>query len=102
MADESGCAVCGSALIAGRCLFCDTRRWSRFVHREVILLAILVGATIAAFFGTRAIAHSNEQLRRRQAAAWYATAQQASSRADRPSTIAALRRAVSKDRENRL
>jgi hypothetical protein len=63
---------------------------------------VLVGVTIAAFFGTRAFAHSNQALRRRQAAAWYAAAQHASSSADQASTVAALRRAVLKDRENRL
>jgi tetratricopeptide (TPR) repeat protein len=89
-------------LIAGRCLSCDTRRWSRFVHRELALLLVLVGVTIAAFFGTRAIAHSNEALRRRQAAAWYDAARRASPDADVVSAVAALRRAVLKDRENRL
>lgn len=52
--DASRCSVCGSSLIAGRCLSCDTRRWSRFVHRELVLLMVLIGITVAAFFGTRA------------------------------------------------
>jgi hypothetical protein len=61
-----------------RCLTCETRRWSRFVHRELILLAVLVGVAVAAFFGTRAVAHSNDTLRRQQAATWFDMAQRAS------------------------
>jgi tetratricopeptide (TPR) repeat protein len=67
-----------------------------------VLLMVLGGVTIAAFFGTRAIADGNEALRRRQAAAWYAAAQRASPGADAGSAVAALRRAVLMDRENRL
>jgi tetratricopeptide (TPR) repeat protein len=63
---------------------------------------VLGGGTIAAFFGTRAIADGNQALRRRQAASWYAAAQRASAGADAGSAVAALRRAVLKDRENRL
>jgi Tfp pilus assembly protein PilF len=99
--EVSGCSVCGSSLIAGRCLPCDTRRWSRFVHRELVLLTVLVSATVAAFFGTRAVAQGNEALRRRQAAAWYEAAQRASLGGDAESAAAALRRAVSKDRGSR-
>lgn len=99
--DASRCLVCGSLLIAGRCLSCDTRRWSRFVHRELILLTILVSVTIAAFFGTRAVAHSNDALRRRQAAAWFDAAQHASHGGNVETAVAALRRAVTKDPENR-
>lgn len=62
---------------------------------------ILVSVTIAAFFATRAIAHGNEALRRRQAAAWYDEAQRRSPGRDAGSAVVALRRAVSKDRGSR-
>lgn len=99
--DASRCSVCGSSLIAGRCLSCDTRRWSRFVHRELVLLTVLIGITVAAFFGTRAVAHSNEVLRRRQAAAWFEDAQRASPGGNAGTAVAGLRRAVSKDPGNK-
>jgi tetratricopeptide (TPR) repeat protein len=86
-------------LVAGRCLSCDARRWSRFVHRELVLLTVLVGVTIAAFFATRAIADSNEALRRRQAAAWFEAAQ--SPDGNPGQAVAGLRRAVSKAPENK-
>jgi len=94
--DETfNCASCGGPLIAGRCLACDARRLSRFVHREVILLLVLGGITLAAFYATRAIAQGNETLRHRQAAAWYEASQSAS--VDGEKAVAALRRAVLKD-----
>ena len=62
--DASRCSVCGSSLMVGCCLSCDTRRWSRVVHRELVLLLVLIGITVAAFFGTRAVAHSNDALHR--------------------------------------
>lgn len=95
------CSDCGTPLIAGRCLSCDARRWFSFVHRELVLLSVLVAITVAAFVGTRAMARSNETLRRRQAAAWFDAAQRASHR-ERPETVVAeLRRAVLKDPGNR-
>jgi tetratricopeptide (TPR) repeat protein len=89
-------------LIAGHCLSCDTRQWSRFVHRELVLLTVLVGVTIAAFFGTRAVAQSNEALRRRQAAAWFDQAQRTSRGGNTVTAVAELRRAVAKDPETKL
>jgi tetratricopeptide (TPR) repeat protein len=100
--DTSRCSVCGNSLIAGRCPTCDTRRWSRFIHRELVLLTVLVGVTVAAFFGTRAVAHSNDALRRRQAAAWFDAAQRASRGGNAEAAVTGLRRAVSKDPENKL
>jgi len=47
------------------------------VHREIIILAALVFVTVVAFIGTRAVAISNEILRREQAAAWFDAAQSA-------------------------
>jgi tetratricopeptide (TPR) repeat protein len=99
--DVLRCSSCGSSLIAGWCLTCETRRWSRFVHRELILLAVLVGIAVAAFFGTRAVAHSNDDLRRREAATWFDAAERASGSGNPQTAIAGLRRAVSKDPENK-
>jgi tetratricopeptide (TPR) repeat protein len=95
------CSVCGNPLIAGRCLSCDIRRWSRFVHRELVLLTILVGVSGAAFVGTRAVARRNEALRRRQGAEWFGAAQRASRDGSTDTAVARLRRAVSKDPGNK-
>jgi tetratricopeptide (TPR) repeat protein len=88
-------------LVVGRCLSCDTRLLSRLVHRELFLLIILAGVTVAAFFATRAVAHGNEALRRRQGAAWFDQALRASRNGNAETAIAGLRRAVSKDSQNR-
>lgn len=66
-----------------------------------MLLAALVGITVVAFFATRAVAHSNESLRRRQAAAWFSAAERASRAGHADTAVDAFRRAVSKDSGNR-
>jgi tetratricopeptide (TPR) repeat protein len=71
------------------------------VHRELVVLIVLIAITVAAFFGTRAVARSNENLRRRQAATLYSAAHRAPREADLDTAVAQLRRAVSKDPENR-
>lgn len=100
MADSLLCSQCGGPLFAGRCLPCDTRRWSRFLHREVVRLVVLAVVAAAAFLATRAIAADDEQVRRNQATSWFAVAQE-ELRAGRVSDgLAALRRAAIKDPEN--
>jgi tetratricopeptide (TPR) repeat protein len=79
---------------------CDSRRWSWFIHRELVLLAVLVAVTLTAFFVTRAVASGNSALRRTQAAAWFDLAERASQNQDRQAAVLGLRRAVSKDPEN--
>lgn len=95
------CATCGDPLMAGRCLRCDTRRLSRFVHRELILLAVLSAITFAAFFVTRAAAVSNEALGRQDAAAWFERAEHQRVGGSREAALMALRRAVTRDPDNR-
>jgi tetratricopeptide (TPR) repeat protein len=70
---------------------------ARFVHRELVLLTVLVAVTVAAFLGTRAAAVANRRLKRADAAAWYAEgeAERQSGRLD--AAIAALRRAATMD-----
>jgi tetratricopeptide (TPR) repeat protein len=76
-------------------------RWVRLVHREIVVLSILIGVTIAAFLATRAIAAGNERLRRQDAAAWYEASQRAAAAGQSVDAITALRRAVSKDPGNK-
>lgn len=85
-------------LVAGRCLVCDTRRWSQVVHREVVLLTALIAITISTFFLTRRAAADHEALRRQEASAWF---QAARTSLDSGARIAALRRTVTKDPRNR-
>jgi predicted Zn-dependent protease len=66
-----------------------------------VLLTLLAGITVAAFFATRALAQGNEAARRRQAAAWFDAAQQASQAGNEERAVAGLRHAVSEDPENR-
>jgi tetratricopeptide (TPR) repeat protein len=96
-----GCSACGRSLIAGRCLSCEARRWSHFVHRELVLVAVLAGVAVGGFFATRAVAHSNEALRRRQAAEWFDMARQSSRDGNIETAVLGLRRAVLKDPDNR-
>jgi len=95
------CTTCGDPLMAGRCLRCDTRRLSRFVHRELILLTVLSAVTVAAFFITRAAAVSNEALGRQDAAAWFERAERQRVGGSREAALMALRRAVARDPDNR-
>jgi predicted Zn-dependent protease len=66
-----------------------------------VLLTVLVGVTVGAFFATRVVAHSNEALHRRQAMSWFEAAQRASRAGNTATAAAGFRRAVLKDPENR-
>jgi Tfp pilus assembly protein PilF len=101
MSVPNSCPVCGRVLLAGRCLACETRRWSRFVHRELVVLVLLAGVAVIAFLATRSLAAADHRLRRRQAAAWFETGQQRLQAGRVDAALAALRRAVIADRENR-
>lgn len=69
----------------------------RSVHRELVLLIVLVAITAAAFVGTRAAASANRGRRFADAAAWYAQGEAdfLSGRID--AAVAALKRAVTLD-----
>jgi len=68
----------------------------RFVHRELVLLIVLIGATVVAFMLTRAAAGSNERIRREDAAALYDIGRQRRSSGQTADAVAAFRRATSK------
>jgi Flp pilus assembly protein TadD len=96
------CVLCGTPLVGSRCLRCDSRHLARAVHRELVVLCVLIAITIAAFFLTRIAASANADVRRRDAAAWFLAAQR------RPDNFAGgiprvteLRHAVTKDPLNR-
>lgn len=71
------------------------------IHRELVVLTVLIGLTTAAFFATRAVARSNEAARRRQALAWFKEAARGVRAGNAESAIDGFRRAVAKDPANR-
>lgn len=102
MATTTSCTRCGGALIDGRCQQCDRDRESTFVHREIVVLAMLCVLVAVGFVLTRAAAGANRSLRLRDAADWYERGQQRLAGGDRPSAITALRRATALDGDNRV
>jgi predicted Zn-dependent protease len=80
---------------------CSGRRLSRFVHREAFVLVLLIGVTAAGFFATRAVARSNESMRREQAAIWFGEAQQSMRTGRTEAAVTEFRHAVSKDPSNK-
>jgi tetratricopeptide (TPR) repeat protein len=95
------CPVCGNVLLAGRCVTCDARRLSRFVHRELILIVVLAGAAGAGFLATRAAAAADHRLRQRQASAWFDAGRGHLAAGRLDDALGDLRRAVARDRDNR-
>lgn len=96
--DSAGtCDSCGGPLTAGRCLTCETRSRYHFIHREIVILSVLAGVTVAAFFVTRSFASANEAQRLQDARAWYTQGQRALHNGDAEAALAALRRAAAKD-----
>ena len=71
------------------------------IRREFVLLGLLLGLTGVAFVATRAVAQSNESLRREQATSWFTQAERALGQGDTGTAVVALRRAVAKDRGSR-
>jgi Tfp pilus assembly protein PilF len=72
-----------------------------FVHREVVLLALLSGIAIAAFFLTRAVAANNREMSLRDAAEWYSRGNQALAQGRVEDAIDAFRHAMVRNRENK-
>ncbi|MGE3840135.1 MAG: tetratricopeptide repeat protein [Vicinamibacterales bacterium] len=95
----SRCPTCGKPLVESGCPVCDTRL-SGEVRGQLIRLSVLVVLTVAAFFLTRAVAGGNDEVRKRQAAAWFAAAERANDQADGDAAVAAFRRAVSRAPNN--
>lgn len=102
MTTVSRCEVCGTALNQdGRCPQCALRRESQFVHRELVVLGVLIGIAVVAFLATRAVATANRRMHVQDAQAWF-NRQQSAARAGRlDEAIDAARRAVAEDPNDR-
>lgn len=72
-----------------------------FLHRELILLLVLIGTGVAAFLATSRFASSNDALRRQDAAAWHARGRASLQQGDSARALEALRKAAHIDRGNR-
>jgi tetratricopeptide (TPR) repeat protein len=74
---------------------------SQFVHREIVVLIVLVAVVTAGFFFTRAVARANRQLSLADSRVWFAAAERDLAAGRSQAAIAALRHATSIDRDNR-
>ena len=97
MAPPGTCNTCGGPLTVGQCLRCENQTSYRFVHRELVILIVLAGVTVAAFLVTRGFAASNQALRLEDGRAWYRLGERALQGGDLDTALAALRRATAKD-----
>lgn len=73
----------------------------RFLHRELLLLLVLVAVGLGLFVATRRLASSNDALRQRDAAEWLARGRAGLQRGDAPTALVSLRKAAHIDRANR-
>jgi tetratricopeptide (TPR) repeat protein len=77
------------------------QRPAGLIHREIILLAFLIGIAVVGFFATRAIAAGNQRMRLRDAQAWYDLGRRDLGAGHTGDGVAKLRRAVSKSPQDR-
>lgn len=97
----ANCQICGRPLHGGQCPSCDRGYGiSTFVHRELVLLAVLCVIAVVGFFLTRAAAHANHTQRMQDAARWYHTGESELAAGRHDAAIRALRRAVSINRDD--
>ena len=93
------CPTCGRDYIDGRCPACELR--FRFVHRELVLLLVLIAGTAVAFVLTRTAAASNHRMRLADAEELHAAGERDLRAGHVESALTLLRRATAKDPESR-
>jgi Tfp pilus assembly protein PilF len=75
----------------------ENQPWRRFIHRELVLLLVLIVVTVLTFFVTRAFAVSNRALRLADARAWYGRGEGALRDGNLDAALGAFQRASAKD-----
>jgi tetratricopeptide (TPR) repeat protein len=79
----------------------ERREQSAIIHREMVVLALLIAIAVGAFFFTRWAAGANHRRRQLDAAAWYQRGATDVAAGRVPVGVEALRVAASLDRDNR-
>ncbi len=74
---------------------------SRVLHRDILLLAVLIACAIGLFFITRAVADKVKQLDHRVAGIWYREGQRQLASGEVQSAIDSFHKATANDRDNR-
>jgi tetratricopeptide (TPR) repeat protein len=100
MSTVEPCRRCGRPLTDGPCSCCAPDASVRVIHREFVLLSVLIATAVAGFLLTRTLALYNRSLRSADAMEWFERGQRELD-AGRVATGAAdLRHAVAMDPEN--
>jgi Tfp pilus assembly protein PilF len=79
----------------------DSKYWpGAFVHRELVLLCVLIAIAAVGFFLTRGGAASNRETSLRDAAQWYVRGREAQAQGRLDDAAESFRRATARDRTN--
>jgi len=98
--DGERCKRCGGPSVDGHCPECDDWR-VRFVHREVVLLSVLIALTVVVYGLTQAAASSNRDMHRADAVVRFQQGEEAQRLGDLDSAIAWFREAVADSPDDR-
>ncbi len=95
------CPNCQAPLTGGVCASCTSVRWSQVIRREIVFLVIIAAAAIPMYLLTRKVADLNRSRNAHVAAYWFKQGQRRLTEGKSTAAIAALREAVTNDRDNR-
>jgi tetratricopeptide (TPR) repeat protein len=98
--DGERCKRCGGSSVDGHCPECDDWR-VRFVHREVVLLSVLIALTVVVYGLTQAAASSNRDMHRADAVVRFQQGEEAQRLGDLGSAITWFREAVADSPDDR-
>lgn len=97
----STCPTCGRPVPTGEsCFACADSKIFRLIHREIWLLALLAMCATALYFGTRAFANTNRDMKLNDGKYWYQEGQRRLRSGHPDEAVAAFRRASLDDRGN--
>lgn len=84
------------------CLICAKSRVFRLFHREFFLLLLLGLIALGSYFGTRAFANVNREMKAKVAYSWYQQGSRLLDAGQGDEAVVAFRKAIVNDRDNRL